>query len=94
MKKHVRVYRDYFGLGDDDIQMCEYCHRGVAVDIHHIEPRGMGGSKDKDYIENLIGLCRPCHEAAEAKKIPKEALKTITEIRSGREMTVWYEARI
>jgi len=26
----------------------------------------MGGSKNKDYIENLMGLCRECHLKAES----------------------------
>ena len=47
----------------------------MAVDINHVEPRGMGGSKTKDYIENLTALCRKCHNRFEAKKISKEELR-------------------
>ncbi len=50
----------YFGYGIDDYIACEVCDNR-AVDIHHIEARGMGGSKDKDLIENLMALCRQCH---------------------------------
>lgn len=61
MKKHVKVYMDYFGYDTSDFIACEVC--GVrAVDIHHIEARGMGGSKDKDVIENLMALCRMHHD--------------------------------
>lgn len=40
---------------------CEVCE-SKAVDIHHIEARGMGGSRDKDHVQNLMALCRDCHE--------------------------------
>ena len=60
MKKHIKLYLDYFGYGMDDFIPCEVCGQ-KAVDIHHIEARGMGGSKTKDIIENLQALCRPCH---------------------------------
>ncbi len=60
MKKHTKVYLTHFGYGDDSYIPCEVCGER-AVDIHHIHRRGMGGSKDKDTIENLMGLCRSCH---------------------------------
>jgi IS1 family transposase len=37
----------------------------------------MGGSKDKDTIENLMGLCRKCHIEYGDKKQYKEFLKDI-----------------
>lgn len=76
MKKHTKIYMDYFGYTIADFIPCEKCHK-KAVDIHHIEPRGMGGSKSKDYIENLIALCRECHTDAHAEKISKQELKKI-----------------
>lgn len=60
MKKHVKVYLDHFGYDTDDYIPCEACGR-KAVDIHHIKARGMGGSKERDVIENLQALCRKCH---------------------------------
>ena len=60
MKNHTKVYMDYFGYGEDDFIPCEVCGNR-AVDIHHINCRGMGGSKNKDVIENLMGLCREHH---------------------------------
>lgn len=74
MKKHTKVYVKYFGLEAGEYKPCEWCNRRPVVDIHHISPRGMGGSKDKDQIENLMGLCRECHNLAEAKKLSKEEL--------------------
>ena len=60
MKKYTKIYLKYFGYGQDDYVPCEVCDNR-AVDIHHIEARGMGGSNDKDLIENLMALCRQCH---------------------------------
>jgi hypothetical protein len=72
MKKHTRIYLEHFGhispgfqpISPDDIDMpiCEMprCHK-TCVDVHHINNRGMGGSKEKDKIENLMGMCREDH---------------------------------
>ena len=51
----------FFGYSVADFIPCEICGN-KAVDIHHIDARGMGGSKLKDFIENLMGLCRSCHD--------------------------------
>jgi hypothetical protein len=42
MKKYVKIYMDYHDYVIDDVIQCEYCNK-VAVDIHHIEARGIGG---------------------------------------------------
>ena len=60
MRKHTKIYLDHFNYGLEDFIPCEVCG-SKAVDIHHIESRGMGGSKYADKIENLMALCRPCH---------------------------------
>ena len=60
MKNYTKIYLKYFGYGQDDYIPCEVCDNR-AVDIHHIEARGMGGNKDKDLIDNLMALCRQCH---------------------------------
>lgn len=62
MKPHVKIYTQFFGYHREDMIPCEIkgCQRR-ATDVHHIHCRGMGGSKDKDTIENLIGLCREHH---------------------------------
>jgi 5-methylcytosine-specific restriction endonuclease McrA len=78
MKNHIKVYLNHFDYKAErfeDIYIpCEICG-GSAVDIHHIEPRQRGGSKKKDYVENLMALCRNCHNMAEAKRYTKEYLK-------------------
>lgn len=73
MKKHIKNYLEGSGNCPGDWIGCEVCG-GTAVDVHHIDPRGMGGSKEKDDYENLIGLCRTCHLKAEAKQLSKEFL--------------------
>ena len=76
MKKHTKIYFDYFDLTIADTVLCENCG-AVAVDIHHVDFKGMGGSKNKDYIENLIALCRNCHNKAHNSKDFNNHLKTI-----------------
>ena len=61
MKKHVRIYLNEMGYGEQDFKLCEICQSAEAVDVHHIEDRGMGGNPDADVEGNLIGLCRGCH---------------------------------
>ena len=80
MKKHTMVYFKHFGYDISDFIPCEVCGQ-TAVDIHHIEPRQMGGTKTKDVIENLQALCRECHIKYGDKKQYKEWLKSIHEQR-------------
>jgi 5-methylcytosine-specific restriction endonuclease McrA len=72
MRKHTKVYVDYFGWAD--FYPCEVCG-ARAVDIHHIEARGMGGRKSADKIENLMALCRSCHLEYGDKRQHMEFLK-------------------
>ena len=80
MKKHTKIYLDYFGYDTSDFIPCEICG-AKAVDIHHIEPRSMGGSKTKDVIENLQALCRSCHIKYEGNKKDKEMLKLVHKVK-------------
>ena len=62
MKNHTKVYMQFFDYGEQDFVMCEFCQNDRAVDIHHLTKQSKFGSKkEKDYIENLMGLCRDCH---------------------------------
>jgi len=74
VKKHTKVYLNHFGHGADSFIPCEVCG-SRAVDIHHIDARGMGGGKTKDTIENLMALCRSCHVEYGDKKQHKEFLR-------------------
>jgi len=76
MQKHTQIYLQGMGYKKTDFIPCEVCGT-QAVDIHHIEARGMGGSKIADVIENLMGLCRKCHIEYGDKKQYKEFLKDI-----------------
>jgi 5-methylcytosine-specific restriction endonuclease McrA len=73
MKKHTQIYLKAMGYDTTDFIPCEVC-QAQAVDIHHIESRGMGGSKHADTIENLMALCRQCHTNLGDKKQYKELL--------------------
>jgi 5-methylcytosine-specific restriction endonuclease McrA len=81
MKHHTKIWLKSRGLyqpnmmAEDFNMLCEFRGDGYVVDVNHIHPRGMGGSKTKDTPENLIGLCRKCHDEFEAKKISKEKMR-------------------
>jgi len=69
MKKHTLAYLNkyYPNFGPDDFIPCEAClillgFSTKMVDVHHIENKGMGGSKLKDDTANLIGCCRYHHD--------------------------------
>ena len=74
MKKHTMHYLNHFGYDISDFIPCEVCGK-TAVDIHHIEARGIGGSKEADAIDNLMALCREDHIKFGDKKQYKEFLK-------------------
>jgi 5-methylcytosine-specific restriction endonuclease McrA len=74
VKNHTKVYLKGMGYDTNSWIACEVCG-ATAVDIHHIESRGMGGSKIADTIENLMALCRPCHVAYGDLKQWKERLQ-------------------
>jgi len=74
MKKHTKIYMKFFGYGIEEFIGCEVCGN-KAVDIHHINSRGMGGTHDQDKIENLMAVCRMCHEKYGDKKEYLELLK-------------------
>jgi len=65
MQKHTKKYFDYFNVDYDPISGWHDCVSEIsglpAVDINHIDCRGMGGSKEKDNIENLMALTREEH---------------------------------
>ena len=80
MKNHTKVYLKGMGYDTNSWIACEVCG-GTAVDIHHIEARGMGGSKTADTIENLMALCRACHNEFGDKTHYKELLKATHALR-------------
>lgn len=73
MQTYVKIYLDYFDLGEQDIITCEACGKqgrvdGDGFDIHHIYGRGEG----RDVITNLICLCRKHHTAAHSNVTKSE----------------------
>jgi len=77
MQKHIKTYLKYHNIGEQDIVRCEICGRAGRVDhgnfdIHHIKPRSQGGG---DNIENLVLLCRKCHELAHSNLEMKEKIR-------------------
>lgn len=87
MKKHTKLYLESFNYDTSDFIPCEICE-AKAVDIHHIDARGMGGS-DKDNIDNLMALCRNCHIKFGDKKQYKDMLK-----REHKRVTEWRSLNI
>lgn len=73
MQRHTKIYLQFFGYSEQDFIECSICGKR-SVDIHHILQKGMGGSKTKDYIENLIALCRTCHNDCHENKYKKSFL--------------------
>lgn len=71
---------DYFSYYEGVYMCCEMpqCFRPM-VDVNHIDARGMGGnpSGNKDVIENLMGMCRECHNKYGDRKETKGYLKVI-----------------
>ena len=76
MTKHLKLYLKESKFSEGDFIPCEICE-AKAVDIHHIEARGMGGTKKQDEFSNLMALCRSCHVEYGDISECKEALKQI-----------------
>jgi hypothetical protein len=62
LENYKKIYLDAFGKDETDFFYSEVSKQ-PAVDIHHIECKGMGGDPtgEKDRIENLIALTRLEH---------------------------------
>ena len=79
MKRHTKIYMDFFDIDYDiatgyyDYIDCEV-DRKIAVDLHHIIPKSQGG---KDDINNIIALCRSCHDKAHSGILTREYLHKI-----------------
>lgn len=56
--------------------MCAVCNRPHGVQVHHIKPRGEGGSDD---ISNGIPLCPNCHDETHAQFAPGRTTRRYTE---------------
>ena len=74
MKQHVKAYLNASGYATGEFIPCENCG-AESVDIHHIHRRGMGGSKTADNVNNLMALCRDCHDMAHRQPSMMEYLQ-------------------
>lgn len=61
--------------------MCEKCGDAPGQQMHHRQARGMGGSKIRNGVENLLHLCEPCHRWVEAH--PTDAYQWGWKVRRG-----------
>jgi len=77
--KHIRLYLKHFG----EPETCEACEKYLngCCDFHHIECRGMGGTKEPERIENIMAVCRDCHTKYGDKKQWKYWLFSVHKIR-------------
>lgn len=60
---------DAYGFDEMGAIFCENC-QSVAQDIHHIIPRSRIFGKERDDPNNLIALCRNCHDKAHYRAEP------------------------
>jgi len=75
MVKYKQVYIDFWGYTIADFIPCAYCS-STSVDFHHLVFRSHGG---KDEPDNLIALCRTCHEKAHNDKTFNDYLKELNQ---------------
>lgn len=75
MQKHTKIYYEFFDYPiDPDFPIPSEISGIPAVDVNHISARGMGGSKRKDVIENLMAMTREEYEQYGDKKQYKQFL--------------------
>jgi len=80
MMKHQTAYLKSAGKIKADLILCEVCN-APAQAIHHIHEKGMGGRAGADEPDNLIALCRKCHDRAHRGEIARAALIIIAKQR-------------
>lgn len=86
MTKHLKIYLEGSGFNKEDFIRCEIEGENcscMATEIHHIDARGMGGDPQgkKDVFENLMAVCRCCHEEYEGNKDFKPLLRKIHKLK-------------
>jgi len=77
MKRHIKEQ-----VFERSGEVCEWCHRQRATQIHHIKKRSQGGKDDPD---NLIHLCMDCHHAMHNEV----ALIKLTKGKTFKELVKW-----
>ena len=79
LKNNKKLFSDYWGYCESDIPLCGGCFKEPAVDIHHLDQKGMGGVKYNrlNRIDNLFPVCRSCHTIAHKNKSINEKWKNV-----------------
>ena len=75
MKPYVKTYLAYFGYDESSWIPCEICG-AKCVEIHHLEPKSIAKAKE-NLIDNLIGICRECHNLCHSNRQFNEDAKLI-----------------
>lgn len=87
-----------------DGHRCQFCGgaaQDVPLEVHHVEPRGMGGRPSADRLENLITLCARCHRQVHDGRIrieewdPLRKVLRVVDAKSGKEIPerkLWFHA--
>ena len=75
MKPYVKTYYKYFSYDVSDFIPCEVCG-AKAVEVHHLEPKSIAKAKE-NFIDNLIAVCRECHNQCHARRQFNEDAKLI-----------------
>ncbi len=73
---------------------CECCYQVKPLDPHHYHAKGVGGGSRLDIPENLLALCRSCHDAAHWGRIDRSHLLDLIAVRLGKtpeecQQTIW-----
>lgn len=71
MKAYTKIYMKYFGYDESDFIPCEICG-SKATEIHHLEPKSIAKAK-VNMIDNLIGICRVCHDLCNQRPFNDQA---------------------
>lgn len=75
MKPYQKNFLTYHNLIIGEFIPCAIC-KSRSVEIHHISGKPMGNKSNRyDTIENLIPLCRDCHDKCHNELISKQQCK-------------------
>jgi len=61
MSRSQAVRNEALRLDGNRCAICGASSDTAMIEVHHVEPLGMGGSDELDTIENCITLCGLCH---------------------------------
>jgi len=62
------VRQEALALDGHRCQVCGVSADTAVIEVHHVKALGMGGSDERDTVENCITLCGKCHQDVENGK--------------------------